>query len=82
MREGNCWRYFRMLGRALPSTYGPTADTGGLMRDHAPTIYAYANLEALFAGETLGEAQSSVVGTRQSAGHGAACSEITCGGAG
>jgi uncharacterized damage-inducible protein DinB len=41
----------RMLGRDLHSTYGPTADTGGLMRDHAPVIYAYANEEELLAGE-------------------------------
>ena len=26
----------RMLGRDLHSNYGPTADTGGLMLDHAP----------------------------------------------
>ena len=37
----------RMLGRDLHSTYGPTADTGGLMQNHAPTIYAYANVDAL-----------------------------------
>ncbi len=33
----------RMLGRDLHSTYGPTADTGGLMASHAPTIYPYEN---------------------------------------
>jgi hypothetical protein len=37
----------RMLGRDLHSNYGPTADTGGLMQNHAPTIYAYENLERL-----------------------------------
>jgi hypothetical protein len=31
------------------STYGPTADTGGLMQNHAPTIYAYKSLEAVLA---------------------------------
>ena len=31
----------RMLGRDLYSTYGPTADTGGLGQHKAPTIYAY-----------------------------------------
>jgi uncharacterized damage-inducible protein DinB len=30
----------RMLGRDLHSTYGPTADTGGLPADDAPTLYA------------------------------------------
>jgi uncharacterized damage-inducible protein DinB len=37
----------RMLARDLHSNYGPTADTGGLMQDHAPTIYAYDNLQGL-----------------------------------
>jgi len=40
----------RMLGHSLHSNYGPTADTGGLMQDHAPTIYGYPNLEAVLAG--------------------------------
>jgi uncharacterized damage-inducible protein DinB len=44
----------RMLRHDLHSNYGPTADTGGLMQNHAPTIYAYPNLEALFAGEIAG----------------------------
>ena len=44
----------RMLGREQHSNYGPTADTGGLMQNHAPTIYAYQNLEALFEGEAVG----------------------------
>lgn len=37
----------RMLGRDLHSNYGPTADTGGLMQNHAPTIYAYDDINAL-----------------------------------
>ncbi len=37
----------RMLGHDMHSTYGPTADTGGLMQNHAPTIYAYKSLEAI-----------------------------------
>jgi uncharacterized damage-inducible protein DinB len=41
----------RMLGRDLHSTYGPTADTGGLMMAHAPTIYAYANESTLLEEE-------------------------------
>jgi len=44
----------RMLRHDLHSNYGPTADTGGLMQNHAPTIYAYANLETLFDGEDVG----------------------------
>ncbi|HVH69848.1 MAG TPA: DinB family protein [Candidatus Dormibacteraeota bacterium] len=44
----------RVLGRDLHSNYGPTADTGGLMQNHAPTIYAYEGVEALIAGESAG----------------------------
>jgi hypothetical protein len=44
----------RMLGRDLHSNYGPTADTGGLMQNHAPTIYAYASVEALLHAEDHG----------------------------
>ena len=52
----------RMLGRDLHSNYGPTADTGGLMANRAPTIYAYAGIEALLAGETSGGAKASLPG--------------------
>ena len=48
----------RMLGRSLHSTYGPTADTGGLMQNRAPTIYAYSSLDALLGGEDRGGAKS------------------------
>ena len=41
----------RMLGREVYSTYGPTADTGGLFQQRAPTIYAYPDEAALLAGE-------------------------------
>ena len=40
-------RLLRMLGRDVHSTYGPTADTGGLMQNHAPTIYAYRDVLSL-----------------------------------
>ncbi len=41
----------RMLGRDLHSNYGPTADTGGLMQNHAPVIYAYSDIKTLLAEE-------------------------------
>ncbi|MGC4048406.1 MAG: DinB family protein [Paludibaculum sp.] len=44
----------RMLGRDEYSNYGPTADTGGLMQNHAPTVYPYPNLEAILEGERAG----------------------------
>jgi hypothetical protein len=39
------------MNHNLHSTYGPTADTGGLMINHAPTIYAYASQFDMLAGE-------------------------------
>lgn len=44
----------RMLGRDLHSTYGPTADTGGLMQNKAPVVYAYDDVEGLIDGEGRG----------------------------
>ena len=49
--RGQLMAMLRMLGHAVRSNYGPTADTGGLMQNNTPTIYAYASLEALFDGE-------------------------------
>lgn len=45
--RGQQMAMLRMLGRDLHSNYGPTADTGGLMQQKAPTIYAYNALEDL-----------------------------------
>jgi uncharacterized damage-inducible protein DinB len=47
--RGQLMAMLRMLGRDVHSNYGPTADTGGLMQNHAPTIYAYASLEPALA---------------------------------
>ncbi len=58
--RGQQMAMLRMLGRSLHSNYGPTADTGGLMQDKAPTIYAYGSLEALLAGEAGGGAKSAL----------------------
>ncbi|HXZ12996.1 MAG TPA: DinB family protein [Candidatus Sulfotelmatobacter sp.] len=52
----------RMLGHSLHSNYGPTADRGGLMQNHAPTIYAYKSVEALLQGEAAGGAKSPLPG--------------------
>lgn len=60
--RGQQMAMLRMLGHDLHSNYGPTADTGGLMANHAPTIYAYAGLEALIRGETAGGAKSQLPG--------------------
>ncbi|MGA7301384.1 MAG: DinB family protein [Candidatus Sulfotelmatobacter sp.] len=60
--RGQLMAMLRMLGRELHSNYGPTADTGGLMQNLAPTIYAYPTLEALFAGEKAGGAKGALPG--------------------
>jgi uncharacterized damage-inducible protein DinB len=60
--RGQQMAMLRMLGRDLHSNYGPTADTGGLMQNHAPTIYAYATLEALLEGEERGGAKAPLPG--------------------
>ncbi len=41
----------RQINRPLHSTYGPTADTGGLMQHHAPVIYAYPDTATLLREE-------------------------------
>ena len=61
--RGQLMAMLRMLGRELHSNYGPTADTGGLMQNHAPTIYAYENLESLLVGETSGGAKAKLPGS-------------------
>jgi len=60
--RGQQMAVLRILGGSLHSNYGPTADTGGLMQNHAPTIYAYAGLEALLEGEAHGGAKTSLPG--------------------
>jgi len=61
--RGQLMAMLRMLGRDLHSNYGPTADTGGLMQNHAPTIYAYASLESLLKGEAAGDAKAPLPGS-------------------
>ena len=60
--RGQLMAMLRMLGREVHSNYGPTADTGGLMASHAPTIYAYGSLEELLAGEAGGGAKAKLPG--------------------
>ena len=60
--RGQQMAMLRMLARDLHSNYGPTADTGGLMQNHAPTIYAYPSLEALFQAEAAGGRKTPLPG--------------------
>jgi uncharacterized damage-inducible protein DinB len=62
--RGQQMAMLRMLGRDVHSTYGPTADTGGLMQNHAPTIYAYTSVRALLEGEQGGGAKSPLPGAK------------------
>jgi uncharacterized damage-inducible protein DinB len=60
--RGQQMTMLRMLAHDLHSNYGPTADTGGLMQNHAPTIYAYASLPALLEGEPAGGKKTKLPG--------------------
>lgn len=46
--------YLRLLRRPVYSTYGPSADTGGLPVNKAPTIYRYGSVEELLRAEAEG----------------------------
>ena len=52
----------RMLNRDLHSSYGPTCDTGGLMQNNAPVMYAYPDFETLLAGEIAGGRKTTLPG--------------------
>jgi len=52
----------RLLGRHVYSTYGPTADTGGLFANHAPTVYRYHDVDELLASEADGGAWPTLPG--------------------
>jgi uncharacterized damage-inducible protein DinB len=60
--RGQQMAMLRMLGHSLHSNYGPTADTGGLMQNHAPTIYAYTNIDDLLKREFNGGAKAKLPG--------------------
>ena len=61
--RGQLMAMLRMLERDLHSNYGPTADTGGLMQNHAPTIYAYPDIDTLLKGEATGGKKSPLPGS-------------------
>ena len=52
--RGQQMAMLRMLNRDLHSSYPPTSDTGGLMQNNAPVVYAYPDFETLLAGEMAG----------------------------
>jgi uncharacterized damage-inducible protein DinB len=52
--RGQLTVYLRMWGQALYSTYGPTADTGGLFQNQAQVVYRYASIDDLIERERSG----------------------------
>jgi len=65
--RGQQMAMLRMLAHDLHSNYGPTADTGGLMQNRAPTIYAYPNVETLLKSESTGGSKSRLPGPGEKA---------------
>ncbi|MEP7306236.1 MAG: DinB family protein [Acidobacteriota bacterium] len=49
--RGQLTVYLRLWGQALYSTYGPTADTGGLFQNRAQVIYRFASIDELLSVE-------------------------------
>ena len=52
--RGQLTVYLRLLNQPLYSTYGPTADTGGLIASGARIIYRYGSVEELLQAERAG----------------------------
>lgn len=60
--RGQLTQLLRARGRELYSTYGPTADTGGLMQHKAPVIYPYGSVSQLLEAELAGGKQPPLPG--------------------
>jgi uncharacterized damage-inducible protein DinB len=52
--RGQLTVYLRLWGQALYSTYGPTADTGGLLQNQAQVVYRSASIDELIERERSG----------------------------
>jgi uncharacterized damage-inducible protein DinB len=52
--RGQLTAYLRILGKDLYSTYGPSADTGGLPQNNAEVIYRYDSVDQLLSEEEKG----------------------------
>jgi uncharacterized damage-inducible protein DinB len=52
--RGQLTTYLRSWGQPLYSTYGPTADTGGLPKNGAKVAYRYGSVNELLAAESRG----------------------------
>lgn len=60
--RGQLTVYLRLWGQAVYSTYGPTADTGGLFQNGASVIYRYRSIEELLDAEGEGGRHPSLPG--------------------
>ena len=63
--RGQQMAMLRMWNRDLHSSYGPTADTGGLAQNGARVIYAYESMDALLDGEAAGGRKVALPGPGQ-----------------
>jgi len=61
--RGQLIAYLRSWGQPLYSTYGPTADTGGLAKNGASVVYRYGSVEELLDGESRGGIEPPLPGT-------------------
>jgi uncharacterized damage-inducible protein DinB len=61
--RGQLTSYLRSWGQALYSTYGPTADTGGLAKDGAKVVYRYSSVDDLLSSENRGGVTPPLPGT-------------------
>jgi uncharacterized damage-inducible protein DinB len=52
--RGQLTAYLRILGKSLYSTYGPSADTGGLPQNNPSVIYRYSSIDELIRAEEGG----------------------------
>ncbi len=52
--RGQLTVYLRLWGQSLYSTYGPTADTGGLARNGGRVVYRYESIDDLLTQESRG----------------------------
>ncbi len=60
--RGQLTALLRSWGQPLYSTYGPTADTGGLPKGGATVLYRYGSVEELLEGEMHGGATPPLPG--------------------
>jgi len=60
--RGQLTVYLRLLGKSLYSTYGPTADTGGLFQSGATVVYRHDTLDELLDAARAGRAARALPG--------------------